>query len=1068
MSSRFTPGVQHSSPGGIGEVKPMDADSTSQLERELLTHTGWLRALARSLVADLATADDLVQETWLAALRRPPRERGNLRAWLGRVLKNAAFQRARSEGRRVQRELEAGEPTPLASPEEVAAKLDTQRRLTALVAELEEPYRSTLLLRYYEGHTSAEIGRRTGVPAGTVRWRLSRALEELRDRLDADHDGDRRVWCAALGALIRGGESAPLAPSAPTGTTTLTLLQGALGVKLLTISAGCVALLLLVVAGITGWPFSGPSPSEYVVPSAPAEVSFRALAPPAVEDERTAVRVETPESAAADDPAIEESDTVTNHVLARILDESGTPLADAELRHVGRGWGPHVTSATSGPDGRVLLPVAESRLQLDDLEALELLVARPGHASVFRRAMWRVGEDVHLGDVRLAPGGAIQGRVVDEAGSPIEGAWVKLTDRLPDRHTVEQERRSEQDWGGEGGLPPTHTDAVGEFTLSGVPAGYARLCAGGDGWLASWSAPIEVRAGAESFGIELALERRDPREWIAGIVLDPEGDPVPHADLNYSYRSSGAKGGGSTSVDRDGRFEIDVRRRSEYDLRASDDRNRWGDAVLEGVEPGTHDIVLRLTEPITTQLFVTSSDERFRAFSVSVRAPDHSHTYAWLSEQIPSEEGLELNVPRARFVVEVLAEGHEFAVLGPYDGEGVPAELRTALVSLPGVRGVVRASGAAVAGATVELYELADERIEHNGFAVSVDPSSRARGESDAQGRFDLTLRGAGTFLLRAEADGFAATELGPFRIDPEVGMEGIEVELGPGGAIEGFVLVPAESEPAGTIVAINRGDAHARTMRVGADGRFRFERLTPGAYEVRVTDEELDPTRSQTSTNSWKSPHVIEGDCVVSAGRTTWYDLDLGGGAEPCVVHGTLRLDGGVPGPWRVTLLPFGETRWVVGDHPSTTLGPDGEFSLRSREPGAYDLLFAAPGDEGEVTRLMAPIELEQGERDFSLALATGTVVIENAEPWPGGDESPASLRLHFLVWERDGVRALIPVGGDEARRCELPQVPAGHLRVCRLGPTELLQPEPDLSRWPTLTTLELPAGERVTVRLP
>ena len=156
------------------------------------------------------------------------------------------------------------------------------------------------------------------------------------------------------------------------------------------------------------------------------------------------------------------------------------------------------------------------------------------------------------------------------------------------------------------------------------------------------------------------------------------------------------------------------------------------------------------------------------------------------------------------------------------------------------------------------------------------------------------------------------------------------------------------------------------------------------------------------------------------------------------------------------------------MGDHPSTTLGPDGEFSLRSREPGAYDLLFAAPGDEGEVTRLMAPIELEQGERDFSLALATGTVVIENAEPWPGGDESPASLRLHFLVWERDGVRALIPVGGDEARRCELPQVPAGHLRVCRLGPTELLQPEPDLSRWPTLTTLELPAGERVTVRLP
>ncbi len=1049
----------------------MEADSASNLESELLSHTSWLSALARSLVADVATAEDLVQETWLAALRRPPREHGNLRAWLGRVLKNAAFQRARFEGRRARREREVADAPPLATPDELAAKLDTQRRLAALVTELDEPYRSTLLRRFYEGHASAEIARRTDVPAGTVRWRLSKALEQLRERLDADHDGDRRAWCAALVTLIRGPEATTVAPSAPAGSSSLTLLHGALGVKLLMIMAGGVALVLLVTAGVAGWPFIGASTGEYVIPSAPAEVSFRELTPPPateIEGERTAVTVEETERTTPETAAATTSDTVTNQVHARILDDTGSPLAGAELRHVDRRWRPGTKTTTSGPDGRALLATSAAARRLGDDESLELLVSKSGYESAYRTALWHVGEDVHLGDVRLGSGGAIHGRVVDGAGAPLEGAWVKLTNELPDPRSIDRQRRSERDWTGENGLPATYTDAAGEFSLAGVPVGFARMCAGADEYLASWSAPIEVRAGSESYGIELVLEERDPRDWIAGIVVDPEGNPVPGADVHYEHRSFLSKGGGSTSVDRDGRFEIDVRDRAEYDLCARDDLNRWGDAVLEDVEPGSHDIVLQLTEPITTRLFVTSSDERFETFDVSVRAPDHGDTYEWVSDLVPSEEGLELHVPRAEFVVEVFAEAHEIAVLGPYEGEDVPAELRASLVSLPGVRGVVRAAGAKVAGARVELYELADDRIEHNDFPVTVDPSSRARGRSDEDGRFDLTLRREGTFLLRAEADGFAATELGPFTIDPEVGLFDLEVELDTGGAIEGFVLAPAGSEPAGTIVAINRGDAHARTLRVGADGRFRFELLTPGVYEVQVTDEEINPNGYHTSTNSHKSPHVIEGDCVVSTGRTTWYDLDLGGGEEACVVNGSLRLDGGAPGPWKVTLLPSGATRWNTGDHPSTTLGLDGRFTLRTRKPGAYDLLFAAPGDEGEVTRLMAPIELDRGERDFSLDLTTGTVTIENVDPWPGNDDEPSVRRLHFLVWERDGVRAIVPIGGDETRRCTVPQVPAGHLRVCRLGLAELSQPEPDPSRWPTVATVELPAGERVTVRLP
>ena len=46
---------------------------------------------------------------------------------------------------------------------------------------LDEPYRTVILLRFYEGLSSAEISRREGIPAGTIRWRLKQGLKELSD-----------------------------------------------------------------------------------------------------------------------------------------------------------------------------------------------------------------------------------------------------------------------------------------------------------------------------------------------------------------------------------------------------------------------------------------------------------------------------------------------------------------------------------------------------------------------------------------------------------------------------------------------------------------------------------------------------------------------------------------------------------------------------------------------------------------------------------------------------------------------------------------------------------------------
>jgi hypothetical protein len=53
----------------------MDPNSEADWTRNLLIHAGWVRNLAQRLVADSSIADDVVQQTWLAALTRRPSAR---------------------------------------------------------------------------------------------------------------------------------------------------------------------------------------------------------------------------------------------------------------------------------------------------------------------------------------------------------------------------------------------------------------------------------------------------------------------------------------------------------------------------------------------------------------------------------------------------------------------------------------------------------------------------------------------------------------------------------------------------------------------------------------------------------------------------------------------------------------------------------------------------------------------------------------------------------------------------------------------------------------------------------
>ena len=182
-----------------------------------LRHSEWLQQLARGLARDDSSAHDLVQRVWLAALKKPPEQgTGSVRSWLAAVLRNEARMERRSSERRRAREQFAA---PLAdeqpgAAEELAAldeRLELQQQLITAVQALDQPFRTTVVLRYLEQQTVAEISRRTSAPIRTVEARLRRGRELLRQKLDG-HFGDRATW-ATLAIPLVAPLASPLADS---------------------------------------------------------------------------------------------------------------------------------------------------------------------------------------------------------------------------------------------------------------------------------------------------------------------------------------------------------------------------------------------------------------------------------------------------------------------------------------------------------------------------------------------------------------------------------------------------------------------------------------------------------------------------------------------------------------------------------------------------------------------------------------------------------------------------------------------------------------------------------------
>lgn len=205
----------------------------------LLAHSGWVRALAQNLVSDPATADDVAQQAWQAALERPPRHGSNLRSWWSSVVRSSAGKgwREQASRQRLERKLQTREPSRAADrPEELAERLDTFQRLASAVAQLPEPYGSAIYLRFFEELSVKEVAKRQGLPLATAQSHITRGLERLRGALQKDLGEEWRHRCWLFAVPMQAAPWLSLGPLTILAMNTKTTLS---------LAAGLLALLTL-------------------------------------------------------------------------------------------------------------------------------------------------------------------------------------------------------------------------------------------------------------------------------------------------------------------------------------------------------------------------------------------------------------------------------------------------------------------------------------------------------------------------------------------------------------------------------------------------------------------------------------------------------------------------------------------------------------------------------------------------------------------------------------------------------------------------------------------------------
>jgi RNA polymerase sigma-70 factor (ECF subfamily) len=162
-------------------VAAAQAGDRKALDQLLRRHHERVYAVCRRMAGNDADALDATQEALIAIVRGLPRFDGRaaFSTWCYRVATNACLDELRRRKRRPDPGLPEVEHAPLGAAPGLGETVSDRLDIDAALAALPEDYRAAVVLRDQLGLDYAEIAEVLGIPAGTVRSRISRGRAAL-------------------------------------------------------------------------------------------------------------------------------------------------------------------------------------------------------------------------------------------------------------------------------------------------------------------------------------------------------------------------------------------------------------------------------------------------------------------------------------------------------------------------------------------------------------------------------------------------------------------------------------------------------------------------------------------------------------------------------------------------------------------------------------------------------------------------------------------------------------------------------------------------------------------------
>ncbi len=1017
------------------------------LLEDLLAHDAWIRRLASRLVADEPAAEDLAQDAWVEALNRPPARTGRPQAWLRQVLRSLAFSRQRSEISRRNREEAVAKPVSIPSAGDILERETTRLRVARMVYSLEEPYRTTILYRYFENMPPRRIAARLDVSVVAVETRLRRGLQQLRARLDREF-GDRKRWCTALLPL-----TLPTAAKAAAATATSSL-TGAL-VMSMKIKIGIAVLVALGVA-YAFWPRDGMTPP--LVPESEADKSERAVAKTAQETgpaEETAEITEKEPEVHAELLSLEPE---RGSIVGRVVNTGGAPISGAAVKAFRYSPGAVEMKALlatfTNRDGRYVLKPLEVRCVVE-VSAAGYHAGRALASPFMRR------------DFVLGKPGILSGRIVMAAkNSPCVDSTVAVYEYRPadilDQPGNYAWRR-----------PPvvsTRSNRAGEYSFPALRPGLyqIRIIPADAPMVHSTLAAIEIVAGEETtrdFAVGSGCT-------VVGKVTDRDsGQPVAGAEV--FFRGNPRR---KAVTDKSGRYELSCVFLGSFPVVLTTARGffRPVPSSLRPAELGAeivHDIVMQRTAFVSGRVLgpdggpvsgarVGGSESVLRTVE-DLEGSAKQDTYT-----CTDEEGMfELAVFRPGRARRVYAARKDLAWSASEPFTMAPGE-RTEGVVIRLEAGekisgrVTTETGSAVASAQVTLYaERQDPRSRRTYHRMRGTTYSRV------DGRYEFTGVRSGTYKLEIVPPGILTENHSPYTAEVRQGLvvaEGgqtrINVVLQRGPFVAGRVVdesgrplenvvVKALPKNKGVFFDFRHWAPCSRVVTTDGQGRFRIEglRALGQPYSLLALKKGFDITVVNKVDPGQAGLHLVLRELKELEGRVCF--TATGKPATEFRIHGSILSGPSGRKPPRLG--------WYT--RPSRNYADlEGRFAL-ALLPGTYQLEAQIPdGQRSDPRTVEVPVVGRPGPIEFTVrpgASVFGKVFTRSGNP-------AGVVRIRVFSLDSSPPRRLREVVTDKRGLFDLRSLPGGALLLYTEG-------SENRTRLAVTRRIEVQVGDRREIKL-